>query len=128
MRMPYSASMSMYWLLIPLMLLFSANLFLTYGTVENVNFEVIKTERVVESNSDGSVNSKYLVWGKTADTETIEVFSNTDSFLWLKFNSSDIQGNFLPEKICVAKVNGYRIPLLSMYRNILEGDCNNGRI
>lgn len=63
------------------------------------------------------MSSKYLVF-----TES-EVFENTDAFWALKFNSSDIQGQIGVGETCTLRVYGWRIPFLSMYRNILEANC-----
>lgn len=51
------------------------------------------------------------------------MFENTDSLLALKFNSADLQGQMAPGRACTATVNGFRIPFLSMNRNILAVEC-----
>ena len=89
-------------------LLLVVSLFMVYGTQETVSVTVVKTERVVSGES-----SKYLVF--TED----ETFKNSDTIWYLKFNSSDIYGRLEPGEYQF-DVYGYRIPLLSSYRNIIE--------
>lgn len=87
-----------------------------YGTADHVTFEVLKTERIVESHSDdkGShVTSKYLVF---TDGET---FENTDTMFYWKWNSSDLYGRLEPGRSYRAKVYGWRVPMFSWYRNIV---------
>jgi hypothetical protein len=59
-------------------------------------------------------SSKYLIW-----TEA-EVFENCDSWVYGKFNSSDIFGRLKVGNTYRVKVVGKRIPFLSWYRNIIE--------
>lgn len=49
-----------------------------------------------------------------------EVFQNKDSIFFWKFNSSDIQGNLKIGSTYKVKVVGVRIPIFSLYRNIIE--------
>lgn len=63
--------------------------------------------------TDGG-NSKYLVF-----TEN-EVFENTDSWLKLKFNSSDVYRDLKESETVTAEVCGWRVPFLSWYRNIIK--------
>ena len=79
-------------------------------TQETVTVKVTEKERI----RDGE--DKYLIW-----TEG-EVFENTDSMVLGKFNSSDIYGKIQENETYECKVYGWRIPFLSMYRNII--DCN----
>ena len=95
--------------LILLATLFSA---LYVSSAEVVQFTVTDKERIVTGSGDTS-SSKYLVF-----TET-EVLQNSDSLLFLKFSSSDIQGSLKEGSTYQAKVAGWRIPFLSMYRNIV---------
>jgi len=80
-----------------------------FTTVETIEIIVNKTERV-----QNDENSKYLVF-----TEN-ETFENTDDILQGKFNSSDIQGKFKENQTYEVKVWGWRIPILSKYRNIIS--------
>lgn len=79
-------------------------------TVDKVTITVTDKERII----DKSGGSRYLVF---ADDET---FENTDSWMWLKFNSSDVQGSLELDHTYKVKVYGWRIPFLSMYRNIVS--------
>lgn len=81
---------------------------LTYGSVDYVTAKVNRVERVTSNDS-----SVYLVF---TDEET---FSNEDSLLFLKFNSSDLHGKFGEGKAYDMKVQGWRVPFLSMYRNVV---------
>ena len=83
------------------------------NSADTTTFTVKRTERVTVG-SGNSVRGKYLVF-----TEN-EVFENTDSYLFLKFNSSDLENKLTPGKEYRAKVAGWRIPFLSMYRNIIK--------
>lgn len=49
-----------------------------------------------------------------------EVLKNTDSLLALKFNSSDLYGQLDAGQKYTFKVYGFRVPFLSMYRNIVK--------
>ena len=69
---------------------------------------------VITSGSDGNVSSKYLIY---ADNET---FENEDALWYGKYNSSDVQRTLEAGKTYDLKVNGYRIPFFSVYRNILK--------
>ena len=80
-----------------------------YASEETVVAEVIKTERVQTSKGMG----KYLVF------TTGETFQNTDTVWHGKFDSSDLHGQLKPGSYKF-RVVGWRIPLLSVYRNIIE--------
>ena len=61
---------------------------------------------------------KYLIYGH-ANGSTI-VLENTDELLRGKINSSDIYAEIEVGKKYEVTVVGWRIPLLSMYENIIE--------
>jgi len=93
---------------------------ISYATVDTVSAEVTDKERVTTGSGD-SRSEKYLVF---TNVETLE---NTDSLLHFKFNSSDLHGSI--ELGCTYEftVTGFRIPLMSTYRNILDtkkGGCS----
>ena len=70
--------------------------------------EVVKTERVCSRQDD----CKYLVFTDKG------VFENTDSLLNFKWNSSDIYGELKVGETYTFNVYGWRVPFLSMYKNI----------
>lgn len=84
-----------------------------YLTAETVTFTVTDKDRIVTGSGEG-VSSKYLVF------TDIETFENTDSFLRLKFASSDLQGSLKVGETYTAEVYGWRVPVFSTYRNIVE--------
>ena len=84
-----------------------------YGTADSVIITVTKTERVVSGSGD-RISTKYLVF-----TEA-ETYKNTDSLWYLKWDSSDIQGKLISGQEYQVKVYGWRIPFMSVYRNIVE--------
>ncbi len=76
---------------------------------ETIIIHVEKTERI----QHGDVQ-KYMVY---TDGET---FENTDSWIFLKRNSSDIYGLLKSEQQYEVRVAGWRSTWLSSYRNIIE--------
>ena len=83
------------------------------NTAETVEITVIEKERVISNDE-----SKYLIF--TED----EVFENTDTFVFLKFNSSDLYRDLRVGETYTVTVAGWRLPVLSMYRNIVRIDLN----
>ena len=84
---------------------------------EIITIKVTGTERITESSGSGKnleVTSKYLVF-----TEN-ETFENTDETFMGKWNSSDFQGKFAKDSTYKVKVIGWRIPITSTYRNIVQ--------
>lgn len=79
---------------------------------DTVTVKVTDKER--SNDKDGS---RYMVFTDS------EVFTNEDSWMALKFNSSDVQGKITIGQTCTFKVDGFRVPFMSWYRNIyaLEG-------
>jgi len=84
-----------------------------YQTEEIVTIIVTDKERIVESDGE-TTTSKYLIF-----TES-ETFENTDLLFKGKFNSSDIQGQLQEDSTYTVEVIGWRVPFMSMYRNIIE--------
>ncbi len=70
-------------------------------------------ERIAEGS-----NSKYLVFGND-DNGNVLVFENTDTFWRFKWNSSNIQGELILGNRYQITVVGFRVPLFSMYENII---------
>lgn len=77
------------------------------------------TKSTQDSDGDLEVTSKYLVFTEDADGNVI-VFENTDCLIRGKFNSSDIQGKLKEGHTYKIVAIGYRIPLFSMYENIIK--------
>ncbi len=102
--------------LVVLILLFVAVLviggLMARTTQDSVEVTVVKTERV-STGSGESLSHKYLVF------TTDETFENTDSVWYGKFNSSDLHGKLAPGRWRF-QVYGYRIPVVSAYRNIVS--------
>ena len=92
-------------------------IFVHTTTKESVSFVVEGRERIQDAET-----SRFMVWGLTEDGN-VEVFENTDSLLALKFNSADLYGEMSLGTSCNATVVGFRVPFLSMMRNIVEVDC-----
>lgn len=87
---------------------------------ETVTVTVTDKERIVESSGEGT-SSRYLIFTETEDG-TVEVFENTDALWFGKFNSSDVQGQLRVDETYRLRVYGWRVPLLSMYRNIIDAE------
>lgn len=73
-------------------------------------FTVKQTEYVVR-NGQG----RYLIF-----TEGGEVLENTDTILYGKWDSSDLQSNLEEGKTYDARVAGWRWPFFSCYRNVVS--------
>lgn len=88
---------------------------LTQRTIDDV---LIKDKQIsTESNkADGKVVSTYLIYTDQG------VFRNDDAGWFVKFNSSDVYGNLDKGKHYRMKVYGWRIPIFSMYPNIVRAE------
>lgn len=86
---------------------------LTQRTLENV---LIKDKQIVTESEkrDSKVISTYLIYTDHG------VFRNDDAGWFLKYNSSDFYGELDVGKRYRLKVYGWRIPILSMYPNIVR--------
>ena len=62
-------------------------------------------------------SSYYRVYTRLPDG-AVRVFQNTDSWLELKFNSADVQGELERGKTYRIHTYGWRVPFLSMFENI----------
>jgi hypothetical protein len=63
----------------------------------------------------GSTDQKYLI-----ETTNHGVLEDTDNYLYLKFDSSDIYGQLQPGHTYTFTTVGWRIPLLSWYPDVLS--------
>ncbi len=95
------------------LLLVGGGIFLTFNSVDYPTITIKDKERITEDD-----NSYYLIF-----TEE-EVFKNTDALLFGKFDSSDVYNKLEIGKTYKVKVNWYRIPFLSAYRNIIKIEEN----
>lgn len=90
-------------------LLIGISAWYSFATVEVVEATIKKSERMAQKS-----DTKYMVF--TRD----EVFENTDSAWHNKFNSSDFYNELTVGKTYKFTVYGYRIPMFSTYRNIID--------
>lgn len=88
------------------------NPIIQYNSVESLSLTPTKLERQCSGGKDNECF--YTVWTKG------EVFRNSDTFLFFKFNSTDVQNKFEVGKTYDVKVSGWRVPFFSWYRNIIE--------
>lgn len=82
------------------------------GSVKQETIIVKNKERAVFGSGE-QAHGKYMVY------TTNEVFENTDSGWFMKFNSADIQNQLEPGKTYKVKVAGWRVPFFSWFRNII---------
>jgi hypothetical protein len=73
----------------------------------------VTTKRVTDH---GKPRDIYLVF---TDDET---YKNVDSPAYLKFNSSDIQGKLIVTGRFRIEYYGFRVPVLSTYKNIIKAE------
>ena len=88
-----------------------------YFSTKQVEFTITKMDRITTSTGSGKMegtSSKYLIFTNN------EVFEDTDSWLFVKFNSSDIYSKLQIGSTYKVKVTGWRVPFLSWYRNIIS--------
>lgn len=86
------------------------------ASLKKAEFTVASRERVTSGSGEGS-RSYYLVWSKEG-----EVFCVTDSWSFLRFDSSDRYGKLRVGSHVTAQVAGWRVPFLSWYRNVVVID------
>ena len=107
--------------IIVLVIVFNVRIFNFNDTEYTVT--VTDKDRITKSSkdSDGNRNtsSKYLVFADDENGNSL-VFENTDCFIRLKFNSSNIQGQLKEGHTYKITVIGYRVPFLSWYQNIIK--------
>lgn len=85
----------------------------TYGTARTITIEVTEKDRMLTGGD--KLDSYWLVFTKDHD-----VLQNSDSWFWLKFNSSSIHGRLERGKTYTVRVYGWRIGFFSMYPNIVS--------
>lgn len=84
-----------------------------YSSSETVEITITDKERITTGSGE-NISSKFIVYGED------EVFENTDSWLYLKFSSSDVQNELTVGETYTVKVAGWRVPFLSWYRNVVS--------
>jgi hypothetical protein len=84
-----------------------------YNSTEYVDIKVTKLERIT-TGAGSSISSKFIVYTDR------EVFENTDEMLLGKFNSIDFQNKLKVDSSYSVEVIGWRMPMLSMTRNIIK--------
>lgn len=100
-----------FWIVVALVgLVIIWPLLFPFVTSDTVIITVTDKERIIQD--DGT--PKYLIF-----TES-EVFENTDCKIRFKFDSSTFYGKIIKGETYEAKVYGFRVPIFSMYRNILK--------
>lgn len=86
-----------------------------YSAFDTDVIEITVTEKESITVGDNKrIENKYLIF-----TEN-EVFENTDSIIYGKYDSSDFQRKLKVGETYKVKVAGWRLPFFSMYRNIVK--------
>lgn len=91
----------------------------SHGTRETLMIMINDKERIATGSGD-YISHKYLVY---SDVETFEI---TDSLIEGRFDSSDMYGHLREGRCYQIDVYGWRIPMTSSYRNIVDAqevDC-----
>lgn len=84
-----------------------------YGTSETIKIKVNGKERIT-TGSGKDISSKYVIYTDK------EVFENTDDLILGKFESSDFQNKLKIDSTYQVTVVGWRVPILSMHRNVIK--------
>jgi len=84
-----------------------------YMTMDTATVTVSEKERIT-TGSGGDISSKFLVYCDG------EVFENSDSLAVWKWGSADLQNELKVGQTYKVKVYGWRVPMLSWFRNIVE--------
>ncbi|MBZ9779100.1 DUF1523 family protein [Psychroflexus sp. CAK8W] len=84
-----------------------------YLSSETIKAVISDKERITTGTGE-DMESKFLVYGEE------EVFENTDSWLYFKFDSADVQNQIHLDKTNKIKVAGWRVPFFSWYRNVIS--------
>ena len=83
------------------------------SSVKTINITIIDKERITTGSGE-TISSQFIIYTDN------EVFENTDSWLYLKFNSADFQNKLQINETYRVRVAGWRIPFFSSYRNIIH--------
>lgn len=87
---------------------------IAYKTSEHKKTIKVTDKERITTGSGESISSKFVVYTDKG------VFENTDSMLFMKFNSADVQNELKVGQEYRVTVAGWRVPFLSYYKNILE--------
>ena len=103
------------WIVVALavLVLLIATPIMSYGSVDSF------VGLYVKSQIDRG-NTYFVI--KNIQTGEQEVYGNEDSLLFLKFDSGDLLMELEPGRTYQFKVNWFRVPLFSMYRNVLAAE------
>lgn len=86
-----------------------------YWTRTEVDVVVTHVENKISQRATGR-EDMYLVYTSAG------TFRNTDSLHYMKFNSADLQGFLAQKGEYRVTAYGFRIPILSMYKNIVKAE------
>ena len=98
------------WIVVAIVIVLPPFLYV-YATQQDRKITIKKTERIITSYGE---KSKYLIYAEDG------VYENTDNILRMKFNSSDVYGQLQNGKTYMCDTYGWRVPLLSIYPNIVK--------
>ena len=88
-----------------------------YGSTAEITATAIRDGERVCTSTDSGQSCRFLEYFGD------ETFQNVDSLLFMKWNSADVHREIVAGKTCNLKVVGWRVPFLSMFRNIISADC-----
>lgn len=94
-------------------------LFFVLGVFVLNVYAALQTDYVVATVIEKPVDEGNIYISVKFEDGSTEIFSNDDSLLRDKFNSRDFISRIEVGKTYEFKLNGIRIPFLSMHRNIL---------
>lgn len=105
-------------LIVGIIILLTVGLFLSpaliaYNTDNYIIAKVTDKQSITVSTGNGATN-KYLIF-----TEN-EVFKNTDTIWYWKWNSSDFYREIKVGETYNFRVYGWRVPFISWYKNIIS--------
>lgn len=85
-----------------------------YNNKQTIKTKVTDKERITTSNSNGTVESYYLIFTEAG------TFKLEDDLIYGNFNSSDWYGRIRRDSTYTFDVIGYRIGYMSEYPNIVS--------
>ncbi|MBT5022547.1 DUF1523 family protein [Candidatus Woesearchaeota archaeon] len=93
---------------------------------DNYKVKITGTERV-RSGSGEDMSEKYVIFAEDIEKDIELSFENSDTILEGKFDSSDLQSKLKKAEkngqVCDIETYGWRIPMLSTYKNIVDANC-----